>query len=127
MKKLLLILLLFPMAALAQQDYPRDITLNWTNADQYEDGTAIDAGDLTEVRVECFRNNDLDPTFTATVPVTGEGAAQSEVFTGVILNPGTYSCVAFSIIFDGTESVASAPVFKKYTGKPKSPVIIEFT
>ena len=39
----------------AQQDYPRDITLSWTNADSYTDGTAIESGDLTGVRIECFR------------------------------------------------------------------------
>ena len=121
MKRLLILVLFLSPAAFAQQDYPRDITLSWTNASQYEDGSIIEAGDLTNVRIECFRQNDVAATFTATVPVTGEGATQSEVFTGVIPSPGTYSCVGFSIIFDGTESVASAPAVRKFTGKPRPP------
>lgn len=116
-------LLLVPTLALSQANYPRDITFTWTNASQYEDGTLIEAGDLTEVRIECVRNSDVALTFTATIPVTGEGVAQSETFTGVIPNPGTYHCVGYSIIFDGTESVASVSVARKYTGKPQSPVL----
>lgn len=125
MNKLLAALLLLGMSATAfgQQDYPRDITLSWQNAAQYESGEQIAAGDLTSVRVECFRNNDLVPSFTATVPVTGEGLPQAEDFAGVIPNPGTYSCVAYSIIFDGTESVVSGAAIRKYTGKPKAPEI----
>ena len=118
-----LILLGLSMTAYGQQDYPRDITLSWTNASQYEDGSLIAAGDLTSVRVECFRNADATPSFTATVPVTGEGLPQAEDFIGVIPNPGQYSCVAYSIIFDGTESVASNVTLRKYTGKPKAPVL----
>jgi hypothetical protein len=121
MRIVILALLLAPLTAMAQQEYPRDITLSWTNASQYEDGSLIDAGDLTEVRVECFRNNDATPSFTATVPVTGEGLSQSEIFVGVIPSPGTYRCVSYSIIFDGTESVASNSTSKKYTGKPLPP------
>ena len=121
MKKLLILTLLFSASAFAQQDYPRDITLSWVNASQYEDGSTIEAGDLTNVRIECFRNNDTSPAFTSTVAATGEGASQSETFVGVIPQPGTYECVGYSIIFDGTESVASASAVRKYTGKPKPP------
>ena len=120
MKKLI-VLLLLPVVALAQQLFPAALTLSWTNASQYEDGSTIEAGDLASVRVECTRNNDTVPTFTATVPATGEGLPQSEVFDSAIPNPGTYTCVAFSILFDGTESVASNSTEKKYTGRPKPP------
>ena len=125
MKKLLaaIILLGLSTSVFGQQDYPRDITLSWTNASQYEDGSLIEAGDLTSVRVECFRNSDTAPSFTAAVPVTGEGIAQTFDFIGVIPNPGQYSCIAYSIIFDGTESIASNAVLRKYTGKPKPPVL----
>ena len=121
MRKLIFLTTLLPFVALAQQLFPADLTLSWTNASQYEDGTAIAAGDLASVRVECVRNNDTTPTFTATVPVTGEGQPQSETFTGAIPNPGTYTCVAYSILFDGTESVASNSAEKKYTGRPRPP------
>lgn len=127
MRIVILALLLAPLTAMAQQEYPRDITLSWTNASEYEPiapatvGDPIAAGDLTSVRIECFRNNDTVATFTATVPVTGEGLSQSEIFVGVIPSPGTYRCVSYSIIFDGTESVASNSTSKKYTGKPLPP------
>lgn len=115
-------LLLISGTAYGQQDYPRDITLSWTNSDSYTDGTAIEAGDLESVRVECFRANDLiNAAFTATVADTGEGTAQSEVFVGVIPQPGTYACVAYSIVVGGAESDASGTATKKYTGKPLPP------
>ena len=112
---------LAPTVVFAQSDYPRDITLSWENASQYTDGTFIEAGDLTSVRVECFRQNDVNPAFTSTVEVTGEGLPQSEVFVGVIPQPGTYNCVAYSIIFDGTESDPSTEASRKFTGKPLPP------
>ena len=116
-----LILSFLAGAACAQQDYPRDITLSWTNADSYVDGTAIEPGDLESVRVECYRNQDTIPSVSRTVPATGEGAAQSETFSGVIPSPGTYRCVAFSIVVGGAESDPSGDAFKKYTGKPLPP------
>jgi hypothetical protein len=118
---LALIALLFAGAAYAQQDYPRDITLTWTNADSYTDGTPILAGDLESVRVECFRNQDTVPTVSRTVPDTGEGAAQTETFTGAIPSPGVYTCVAYSIVVGGAESDASGEASRKYTGKPLPP------
>jgi hypothetical protein len=122
----LLIVLLFPMCVWAQQDYPRDITLSWTNASQYEDGTLIEAGDLTGVRIECFRQNESVATFNGTFPALAEGAAQSETITGAIPQPGTYTCYGYSVIFDGTESVASNPATKKYTGKPNPPTTFTY-
>ena len=120
MKKLLFLLFLSPYAFAA--NFPADISLSWQNADSYTDGTLIEVGDLTSVRVECFRQDDsVTPTFTATVPVTGEGLPQSEVFVGVIPKPGTYTCYGYSIVVDGTESDASNSADKKYIGKPLPP------
>jgi len=121
MRNLLFLVLLFAGAALGQQDYPRDITISWTNADQYTDGTAIEAGDLTGVRVECFRQNDTTPMLTGTFPPTAEGAPQTETFSGAIPQPGTYTCYGYSIVIGGIESDASNPAAKKYTGKPLPP------
>lgn len=117
----LIFLLLVAPAAYAQQDYPRDITLSWTNASQYTDGTVIEAGDLTGVRIECFRQNDTTPTVTGTFPATGEGLAQTETFVGSIPNPGTYTCYGYSIVIGGIESDPSNPATKKYVGKPQPP------
>jgi hypothetical protein len=105
----------------AQGVFPADLTLSWTNATQYEDGTLIEAGDLTHVRIQCTRNNETTPTINTSFPVTGEGLAQSETMIGAIPRPGTYECVGFSVIFDGTESRPSGTVTKKYTGKPNPP------
>ena len=111
----------FYREANAQQDYPRDITLSWTNADAYVDGTLMEAGDLDAVIIRCFRQNDTVPTFEDMVVDTGEGAAQTETFVGVIPRPGTYNCFARSVVTDGTESDDSAEASVKYLGKPLPP------
>ena len=102
---LLLLTAILPATAYSATDYPRDITLNWVNASEYTDNTPIDAGDLTQIRVECYKGDNL--TFTSTVPSDGVGAPQTHVFTGTIPTPGTYTCYAYSIVYDGTESDAS--------------------
>jgi hypothetical protein len=121
MKKIVLLAALISVSAFAQQDYPRDITLSWTNPSQYVDGSVIDAGDLDSIRVECFRGSETTATFTSTVADTGEGAAQTETYPGVIPNPGTYTCFAYAIVVDGTESDASNSAERKYIGKPLPP------
>ena len=104
----------------AQQDYPREITVSWLNADSYVDGTLMETGDLEMVRIEIYRQNDLVPAFTATVPASGEGLTQSEIFVGAIPQPGTYRVEGYSIVIGGVESDTSVPAFKKYVGKPRS-------
>lgn len=114
----------------AQQDFPRDINVSWTNADSYVDtvladgtvlpGGLIEPGDLENVRIEIYRQNDTVPVFTATIPDTGEGASQSELFAFAIPQPGTYRIEGYSIVIGGVESDASVPAFRKYTGKPRS-------
>lgn len=116
----LVFLLAFSSAAFAQQDYPRGITVGWLNADSYVDGTLMEAGDLETVRIEIYRQNDTVPVFTATIPATGEGLLQSEIFAGAIPRPGTYRIEGYSIVIDGIESDTSVPAFKKYVGKPRS-------
>jgi hypothetical protein len=107
--------------ALSQTLFPQDLTLSWTNADQYEDSSLIETGDLVSVRVECFRNNATTPIINQTFTVTGEGLPQTEVLLAAIPQPGTYECFGYSVLFDGTESVASTSATKKYTGRPKPP------
>ena len=122
MRKLFALIALCVSASVyAQQSYPRDITLSWTNPSTYVDGSTIEAGDLASVRVECYRRNDTDPVFTSTVPATGEGLAQSETFTGVIPSPGWYECWSFAIVVDGTESDPSSTAERKFIGKPLPP------
>ena len=87
--------LLLSASAFAQQDYPRDITLSWTNPSAYEGGAPIEAGDLETIRLECFRGSDTVATFTSAVPDSGEGLPQTEVFTAAIPQPGTYRCYAY--------------------------------
>lgn len=123
MRYLIILLVLFPVLSFAQQDFPRDITISWQNADSYVDGTLIEAGDLEAVRIEIYRHNDTTPAFTATVPDNGEGAEQTEVFTGAIPQPGTYRVEGYSIVIGGIESDPSEPLFKKYVGKPRSIVL----
>ena len=114
------LLLATATVASGQQLFPRDITLTWTNPSEYEDGSLIEAGDLTDIRVVCYRNNNTVPIVDVTVPAAGEGLLQTETFS-VIPQPGTYVCEVYARIFDGTESVASNQSLpKKYTGRPKA-------
>jgi hypothetical protein len=119
-----LALLLFSVTANAQQDYPRPITVSWTNPSLYVDGSTIEAGDLDNIRIEIYRQNDTIPVFTATIPDNGEGAAQSELFADAIPQPGTYRIEGYAIVVGGAESDPSIPAFKKYTGKPRSITLV---
>lgn len=123
MKILAVLLIFLSLSANAQQDYPRDITVTWDNPTEYTDGSLIEAGDLDAIRIEIYRQNDTVPAFTATVPDTGEGLTQVEVFTGAIPQPGTYRIEGYAIV-DNIESDPSIPLFKKYTGKPRSITLI---
>ena len=101
--------------------YPRELTLSWMNTDSYVDNTLIEAGDLTGVRLECFRHDDTAvPIMNATIPANGEGLAQSETFNGAITRPGTYTCYGYSVVIGGIESDPSTPSVKKYVGKPRT-------
>jgi len=117
-----LVLFLFPVLVFAQQTFPRDVTFSWDNASAYTDGTLMEPGDLTGVRVECFRQNDTVPLITANFPAIGEGQPQTETLTGVIPQPGTYTCVAYSIVIGGIESLASNADSVKHVGRPNPPV-----
>jgi hypothetical protein len=119
-------LCLLSASALAQQDFPKDVTVGWTNPDSYVDDTLIEAGDLDAIRIEIYRQNDTVPVFTATVPDTGEGLDQEEVFAAAIPQPGTYRIEGYAIVVGGVESDPSVPLFKKYTGKPRRVILKKF-
>lgn len=120
----LFLLLLLSTSAFAQSDYPRDITVCWINASEYTDNTPIEAGDLVSDRIEIYRQNDIVPAFTATIPASGEGLDQCETFTSAIPQPGTYRIEGYSIVVGGIESDVSESIFKKYIGKPRSMINI---
>ena len=122
MKSLPFVFLLFAGAALSQTLFPQDITFSWLNADQYEDGSLIELGptDVFSVRIDCVRNNNAVPILSQTFTATGPGLTQTEVVVGGIPQPGTYTCVGYSIV-NGIESQPSASIEKKYTGRPKPP------
>lgn len=122
MKKYLILALILSSPAWAA-DYPRDITLSWTNASTYVDNTLIEAGDLTEVRIDCFRQGDGSLTFSTNVPVTGVGLPQTETFAQLIPQPGTYLCYGYSVMYEGTESDASNEARQKFIGKPLPPQV----
>ncbi len=105
--------------AFAQQDFPKDLTVSWTNPSLYTDDTLIEAGDLDAIRIEVYRQNDIVPVFTATIPDSGEGLPQSELFLAAIPQPGTYRIEEYAIVVGGVESDPSVPAFQKYTGKPR--------
>lgn len=117
-----LILLLLSSVAYSA-DYPRDVSVEWTNASEYVDGSLIQEGELEAVRIEIYRQQDAVPVFVATVPVSGVGLAQSEVFAGAVQQPGTYLIYGYSIA-GGIESDPSNSVSRKYTGKPLPPVLL---
>lgn len=94
----------------AQQNFPRDVEVCWTNATEYEDGTPLGA-DLTGIRIEYYRNADTVPAFTAEIPALG--AEQCETFVASVDQPGTYTIVGYSIAL-GLYSAASDPVIRKF-------------
>ena len=124
MRYAILLVMLATLAAHAA-DYPRDIALSWTNASEYVDGTSIEAGELTEVMVECYRNQETTPTFQVSVPANGVGQPQTYVFQDQIPQPGTYTCYGYSIVYDGQMSDQSNPASRKYVGKPLPPQTFE--
>ena len=120
MKYLAALMLLCCTFAYAQQDYPRSITLSWTNPVLYTTGETIQPGDLADTRLVCIRNSG-ETVLDELVPVSaGPGGPEEATFTA-IPNPGTYTCEAFAITIDGESSDASAAVSVKYTGKPNPP------
>ena len=119
------LLLLLPVMAFAA-DYPRDITLSWDNATEYEDGSLLAPGELASVHLSCTRQSDAAPVFTATIPANGEGLYQVETFIGVVPQPGTYTCVGYSISDQDIWSLPSNEALKKYTGKPRAMTNFKF-
>ena len=136
MKKMFMIttLLLISSVTFAQQDYPLDIQLSWNWPTHYElvpgDSVAaeIQPGDLTAARLTCSRHNG-EEAFNTVIPIaTGvlPGQRQTQVFTGDIPKPGSYTCLAFARVEYTTavnttaflESRASNATVKRFVGKP---------
>ena len=121
MKRIIALSLLLASTALAQQDYPRDITYCWVLPSQYVDGSAIQEGDLASTRIVSERN-DGTQVLDEMVPVnTSPGGSQCKTFVGVIPQPGTYLAVAYAITVDDISSDASDVASRKFTGKPLPP------
>lgn len=116
---MLLASLFIAQNATAQQDFPKDLPVSWINPSTYTDDTPIEAGDLESIRIEVFRQNDLVPIYTITIPDNGEGAAQSITLISVIPRPGNYRKEAYAIVVGGVESDAAVSDYEKYTGKPR--------
>lgn len=125
MKKLLAILVLISMPALAA-DYPRDIPLSWTNPITYTDDTPILEGDLKSIYLVCFRNNDMQtPAAEVEVPINPVvGSSQSHSIVDGAAMPGTYHCFAAAITVDDLWSDLSNEKTLRYRGKPLPPVVI---
>jgi hypothetical protein len=117
---LALAIFLFATGAFAA-DYPRDIALTWTNPTLYDDDTPIQVGDLRGTRIICSRHSG-EVVIDEEVPNLGDpGNGEGNVFTAMIPRPGTYTCTAYAVTIDDTQSDASNSAAKKYTGKPKPP------
>ena len=103
----------------AQQAYPRDITLRWTNPSTYVGGEAILEGDLRGIVASCIRqdNTIAFDTEIAINPVVG--STQEHTFAGSIPQPGSYTCAVFAVTVDNVEGDPSNLVIQKYTGKPE--------
>ena len=126
MHRIFYIFLIFAVSAVAQSTYPQDLELSWDNPTSFDDGTLLLASDLASIHVSCFRNADTTPVFAATVPALLPGALQTEVFVGVIPQPGNYACVAYAITDQDVWSLASNEALKRYTGKPNPPKNFKF-
>ena len=134
-KALFSLILLFAAGVANAQDYPRDFTAEFTNANSYVDGTLMEPGDLTcegtevvgvdcGLRFEIYRNNETVPIAVVNFPANGEGLAQTEVLVGVIPRPGTYYVVGYSNVFGLSSDPSNPSTSKKYTGKPLPPTAI---
>lgn len=110
------------VAVYAQQDYPRDLTLSWSQPTQYVDGTTIGAGELRGALATCWRHNSPnDFIVDEEVPAPNAGGQYSYTFVGVVPGPGTYVCGMFAVTVDDIYSDMSNTVDRKYTGKPLPP------
>ena len=121
-----IIIFLLPCVVAAQQDYPRDLTLSWTNPSEYENGDPILEGDLRAILATCWRNNDPNTLVVEEeVPINPVvGSEQTHTFVGSISQPGTYLCVAYAVTSTDIYSDPSNTKAFRFIGKPK-PVIIK--
>lgn len=106
--------------------YPRDIQLSWNWPTHYEivvgdtEAAEILDGDLTDARLTCTRHNG-EIAFNTVIPIvvgTLPGQRQTQVFSGDIPKPGSYTCLAYARV-GAVESDPSNAVVKRYTGRPQ--------
>lgn len=128
MKKLMigLFLLFVSLPAMAQQGYPRDITLTFRWPTTYVSGELIQEGDLRGGDAICFRNQELAPTFDLRMDIgVPLGSLESILFAGVIPRPGNYRCFVTAVTVDEISSDLSDEARRRFTGKPMA--MVEFT
>ena len=116
-------LLLLPAFALAQSNYPRDLTITITWPTAYVDGSVILDGDLRGAQVICQRQ---DATMIANeeIPIVVlPGESQVHTFTGAVPQPGKYTCVAQAITVQNDISDPSNAHEQRFTGKPLPPTV----
>lgn len=108
----------------AQQSYPRDLTLSWTQPTTYVDGSLIGAGELRGTLLTCWRQNDPNTmVIDEEVAAPNAGGSYEHTFLESINQPGTYLCVAYAVTVDDLYSDMSNTVDRKYTGKPLPPQV----
>jgi len=113
---------MLPVAALAQSEFPRDVTYCWINPAEYLDGSPILVGDLDYIRLLVTRNSgEVVLDFAVPVGANLPGAQQCHNFVGAIPQPGTYTAVAYAVTNEGASSDASNTSEKRFTGKPLPP------
>jgi hypothetical protein len=123
MKKFLIFLLAFvPMLTLAQSSYPRDISHCWTLPSLNTDGSSIQDGDLSHVRIVTVRNSG-ETVLDTNIPIGDLLPGDRQCFNsvGAIPGPGQYASVAYAVTVDDISSDASNEAYKRYTGKPQPP------
>lgn len=108
MKRLALLLLMIPFAALAQP--PMNVGLSWTNATQYEDGSPLPVGDIAKNTLYCgVASNDYQ--LQKDYPPLPESLPRETIFADLNLTYDVeYFCVMTHTADNGKESVNSNEV-----------------
>ena len=100
---LYVVLLAAPVFA---QEFPRDLTLTWTNPDQNTDGSAISDGELDTFTARCIDGGGA-VVVDVTQPITaGPGGGERLALDDVIPGPGEYTC---SVYITNVDNVSSDP------------------
>jgi hypothetical protein len=93
-------------------------TFQWTPPTQYEDGTNLPQEDIASYNIECSNG------WTVNVPNEPLNTDTYEAPAGTF-EPGTYSCVGYTLSTAGVSSRASEPVnFTVEPGVPNPPIFV---